>query len=198
MVKRIKSVSVGQEYISALGLRAVRRKSDFEKQYKKLIKTSDAETVERLFDMIDYRADHDYTIEDDNQFYKLKNTSLELSIALTGMYDYDILVEACNWIDRHKECFGKTILDVGCDCGIISCFIAKILPDSHIFSIDRCAEAVNNAKQLAEKQDISNIEFIHTDLASMENIQFDTVFSMRTLCMNEGYGQWSECEDSSV
>lgn len=80
--------------------------------------------------------------------------------------------------------FGETILDVGCDCGIMSCFLAKLLPGSHITAIDRTENAVKVARQLAETLQLHNISFVHADLAALGEQTYDTVFSMRTVHEN--------------
>ena len=33
--------------------------------------------------------------------------------------------------------FGKHILDIGCDNSIVSCFIARVLPEAEVTAIDR-------------------------------------------------------------
>ncbi len=86
------------------------------------------------------------------EFYDFKNSDPEISRALSEAYDGDIIRKACNYISSHKDYFGETILEVGCDCGIISCFLAKSFPDAEIVSIDRCAAAIKIAKDFAKKQ----------------------------------------------
>ena len=117
------------------------------------------------------------------EFYDFKNSDPELSRAISEAYDDDIIRKSCNYIDAHKHYFGKTILEVGCDCGIISCFLAKTFPDATIVSIDRCVAAIENAREFAKKQGIENVTFINCDLKDIEKT-FDTVFSMRTVHEN--------------
>lgn len=117
------------------------------------------------------------------EFYEFKNSDPEISKAFSEAYDGDIIRKACNYISNHKEYFGSTILEVGCDCGLISCFLAKTFPDSKIVSIDRCAAAIEIAKEFAKKQGVENIEFRSCDLKDVKDT-FDTVFSMRTVHEN--------------
>lgn len=117
------------------------------------------------------------------EFYDFKNSDPEISKAFSEAYDGDIIRKACNYIDSHKDYFGSTILEVGCDCGMISCFLAKTFPDAKIVSIDRCAAAIEIAKSFAKQQGLENIVFLCCELKNAEGV-FDTVFSMRTLLEN--------------
>lgn len=83
---------------------------------------------------------------DVQRLYDVKNGSYEKGITFSGAYDGDIYRKACNWIAQNQDVFGETILDVGCDCGIMSCFLAKLLPGSHITAIDRTENAVKVAR----------------------------------------------------
>ena len=115
--------------------------------------------------------------------YLLKNEDIDAALKFTGDVDGDIIRHVCNWILSHKQCFGKTILEVGCDIGLISCFLAKTFPESKIIAIDRFSEGVAIAKQLAEELELNNIEFKCIDANSI-NEKYDTVFSCRTLHEN--------------
>lgn len=127
-------------------------------------------------------------IEDALAFYACKNSSLQISTAFSGLYDGDLFRRACNWIQENITCFGRTILDVGCDDGIISCFLASSLPDCSILSIDRNATSAVVARQLADRLGLLNIEFIGEDIDSLSTgYKFDTVFSMRTIHENVDY-----------
>ncbi len=167
----------GLDYMIELGFKP---EKSFSKIKDRVYETTDKDVAERIMKAIDSRGDGK---GNNDSFYKQKNSTLKLSLAITGAFDADILKRACNWIVEHKDFFNKTILEVGCDCGVMSCFLARMFPDSHITSIDRCEEAISNAKELAAKLSISNITFLTCDLKDLSGT-YDTVFSMRTVHEN--------------
>lgn len=121
-----------------------------------------------------------------HEFYEFKNSDPEISRIFTEAYDSDILRRACNYIDAHKEYFGATILEVGCESGYMTGFLAKTFPEAKIISIDRSQAALEMAKKKIDALHIQNVEF---RLASLKEIteQFDTVFCMRTIQENLSY-----------
>ena len=120
------------------------------------------------------------------EFYEFKNSDPEISKSFSEAYDGEIIRKACNYIDSKKEYFGKTILEVGCESGYMTGFLAKTFPDSKIVSIDRSKNAVDIASHKIESLGITNVEL---RVASLEDVTgtFDTVFCMRTIQENLNY-----------
>ena len=178
IMKRDKKKEPGLQYMLSLRINPAKSMSGVEDQ---LARATDRKTAIDLLIEIGER----YTGGGDRKrdFYTLKNSTFELSFALSSAFDGNILRNACNWIYENKEEFGSTILEVGCDIGIMSCYLAETFPNAKIVSIDRCKEAIENAKKLAEKRNITNVEFLATDLESLSQ-NFDTVFSMRVMHEN--------------
>jgi ubiquinone/menaquinone biosynthesis C-methylase UbiE len=60
---------------------------------------------------------------------------------------------------------GLRVLDIGCGTGDVS-FLARSLvgPDGAVIGVDRSADAIAVARQRAQKAQLSNVEFIATDL----------------------------------
>ena len=169
-----KEKDMGLRYLMELGIRPARDKKGMYTQLKKQLGQREAD---RLMEQV-------WQESDVQRLYDVKNESYEKGITFSGAYDGDIYRKACNWIARNQDVFGETILDVGCDCGIMSCFLAKLLPGSHITAIDRTENAVKVARQLAETLQLHNISFVHADLAALGEQTYDTVFSMRTVHEN--------------
>lgn len=173
-----RKTDAGLEYMIELGFNPAKSDGGVEDQLREV---SDKMTARKIMDVISNRTDGN---EDNNaSFYPLKNQSYEISMALSSAYDGDILRKACNWVVKNKDYFGDEILEIGCDCGIMSCFLAKMFPTSKIMSIDRCQEGIENAKILAKKIGVDNVEFLCADVADIAG-QYDTVFSMRTVHEN--------------
>ena len=72
----------------------------------------------------------------------------------------------------------KKILDVGCDCGIVTCFLARCCPDAEVIGIDRSANAVARARELAEKLGVTNVRFERSTLKDVRET-YDVVFCSR-------------------
>lgn len=118
------------------------------------------------------------------EFYEMKNESLDKALLFNGGYQGDNYRQICNWIVDNHDVFGKEILDAGCECGVISCFLGMAFPESHITAVDRSPNAIKAAKELAERLDVHNITFINADIKKLHGQKFDTVFAMRLLQEN--------------
>lgn len=72
---------------------------------------------------------------------------------------------------------GKKVLDAGCGSGRYSCALAK-MGASHVIGMDYGVDGLKKAKELALKNNISNIEFIHASVLNMpfKDNEFDFVF----------------------
>lgn len=171
------SVDPGLEYMISIGFRPAKTWGAVETA---LANASDRKTALRFLKTIDERASGK---RDEIGFYSMKNENYNLSLALTSAFDADILRKACNWIVDNKDLFGSTILEVGCDCGVMTVFLAKAFPEAKIVAIDRCKEAIVNAKRFANLQGVNNVEFLECDLKDLQG-QYDTIFSMRTVHEN--------------
>ncbi|NLV51272.1 MAG: methyltransferase domain-containing protein [Clostridiales bacterium] len=183
MAKRNESVEPGLSYLQELGLKYASTK---ETVIRKLSAVIGRDQAYRILKEIDRRAEKGADSLTDRSFYEMKNRDYAASINLTGLIDGDIIRKACNWIAGNKSLFGKEVLDIGCDCGIVSCFLARALPDSQITAIDRCKEAISVAGQLADRLKLNNITFVASAAEEMPSRKFNTVFSMRTLGENSG------------
>ena len=176
MGKKHKSMDAGTAYIQELGFRAEKsRNFAYDKLRSVTDKTSANNLINILMDKCERKNNYSQT-----ELYIAKNASLELSLKLSSTYRADIYCKICNWIVNHKNLFGSCILDLGCDCGIMTCFLARQFPQSHIIGIDIIPNAIENAKQLAVQLNVNNVEFICVDAFSF-NKPVDTVFSMLTM-----------------
>ena len=117
-------------------------------------------------------------VKDEVEFYDFKNQSLEMSLAISEVFDSDYIRNICNWISDNRGLFGKRILDVGCDCGLITCFVAEYFPEAEVVGIDRSSKAVECAKELSKRLALRNVTFLHID-ANSYNETYDTVIYSR-------------------
>ena len=181
------------EYMLQLGITPAKSASGAREQIRRVM---DVDALTRLLES-------DEADRDPGAFYRFKNQTLEAGLTFSGAFSGEILRKMCAEADAHPECFipkaeisetsGPKILEVGCDCGILSCFLAKRFPEAEVLGLDRCSESIAAAKELAERLKLTNVRFIAGtpgDLTAQSEVPgnlhpgFDTVVSLRTMHEN--------------
>ncbi|MGN0534298.1 MAG: methyltransferase domain-containing protein [Eubacterium sp.] len=114
-------------------------------------------------------------------FYELKNQSLSGSLVISAAFDLGIFKRIGNLIVDNKDYFNGTVLDVGCDCGIVTCFMAKQYPQCKIVGVDVNAAAIENARALAQRLELNNVEFVCGDIYEAGECDYSVVTSFRCL-----------------
>lgn len=117
------------------------------------------------------------------EFYELKNQNLDISTIITEHYDNEIIRQFCNYLYDNKEYIRGEVLDIGCESGFMTAFLAMYFPDIHITAIDRSERAIAVARERLEKLGITNVQFRVAEINDIDE-QYDTVISMRTLAEN--------------
>jgi len=112
--------------------------------------------------------------------YAIKNKNYDQALYLGGAFHGDILESICDWIYKNQHLFGDSILEVGCDTGVITSFLGKLFPEKKIVAIDRDPHAVEFSKKTCEKLGVGNVEFLCLDLMDMKET-FDTVLLSRVV-----------------
>ncbi len=174
-MKKVKDL--GLEHLMQLNISAAR---DQRGVYNALTRKYGQEKAKEITDGIFETSEK----EGLDAMYAKINADYDVAMLFNGSIDGDIVRKICNWINDHQSDFGETILEVGCDCGFVTTFLAKIFPEKKITAIDRCAEAIAVAKKNADKMGLTNIEFIHGDVKDLDGRTFDTVLSMRVMQEN--------------
>ena len=181
------------EYMLQLGITPAKSASGAREQIRHVM---DVDALTRLLES-------DEADRDPGAFYRFKNRTLDAGLTFSGAFSGEILRKMCAEADAHPECFipkaeisetgGPKILEVGCDCGILSCFLAKRFPEAEVLGLDRCSESIAAAKELAERLKLTNVRFIAGtpgDLTAQSEVPgnlhpgFDTVVSLRTIHEN--------------
>lgn len=125
-----------------------------------------------------YKTDKEYTTEvatflnsralgqnsDNDSFYRLKNKILAGSLCVSAAFDSGVFRHIGNMLVDNSDLLCGTVLDIGCDCGIVTCFMASENPDTKFIGVDKNELAVNNAKELAETLRLKNVEFVTADV----------------------------------
>lgn len=163
------------DFLKELGFRPSKSAEEFQKQLR--AKLGEARAKE-TFEWIVRRGQGELK---DAEFYPYKNGSFDVSMALSGLYDSPFVRQICESLAANQAVFGKRILEVGCDNGVIACFIARLCLDSQVVGIDLYEESIAVARQLAQNLGIQNVEFKVCDVTKGMDESFDTVVSNRML-----------------
>lgn len=77
--------------------------------------------------------------------------------------NFKTAIEKKEYID-YAELFGNSnpvVLEVGCGKGKFACEYAKLHPEINILAMEKCANVIVMACELAEKEGLTNIRFLH-------------------------------------
>lgn len=119
---------------------------------------------------------------DNSHFYELKNRSLDGSIYVSAAFDGGVFRHIGNLTIDNAELFGGSVLDLCCDCGIVTCFMARQFPETQFMGIDINEGAIENAKALAERLGVTNADFVCANVFELDlGRKFDCVTSFRSL-----------------
>lgn len=166
-----------KEYWESFGISFTPYWEDVKKTVSKIAGKSFAEKMDSLI------TERSKGKMQNSLFYSQKNSDYLGSVAFGIAYDGSLLTNVSQWLINHSEIIKGRVLDVGCENGLLSCFIAYAFPDTVVLGVDTCKEAIANAKLLAEKMKLTNLHFQEEALNDVEE-EFDTVFSLRVLHEN--------------
>ncbi len=79
-------------------------------------------------------------------------------------------IEKKEYIDT-EELFGNSnpvVLEVGCGKGGFACELAKRNPDVNVLALEKCANVVVIAAENAEKNNLTNLKFLHVGAEYLE------------------------------
>jgi 2-polyprenyl-3-methyl-5-hydroxy-6-metoxy-1,4-benzoquinol methylase len=88
---------------------------------------------------------------DERNLYCLKNRSFELSMDFSR-YSVDLYRRFFEWFLQNISLDPVSILDLGCDNGIVTCFLALAYPNAKVIGIDTCENGIKCSEQLRSKQ----------------------------------------------
>jgi len=109
--------------------------------------------------------------------YSIKNSNLEFSLALTSQYYGNYYKKLFKLLANYNLNKPKKILDLGCESGILSCYLAVLFPESQIHGIDIISENINIAKKIADKFAIRNVVFSKSNVLDIIENNYDLILS---------------------
>ena len=163
-------------YFQTLGLRPAKSIDNFWRDLKRKYPKS---MIGELENIVESRADGNQ----ETDLYEFKNQSLPLSLDFST-WSLDLYRRFLEWFIAANIETPTNVLDIGCDNGIITCFLAKYHPDSEFLGIDISANSIKVARELAAKLELKNITFECMNAFEVQNIYsnyFDMVISVRSL-----------------
>ncbi|MCU9612795.1 class I SAM-dependent methyltransferase [Caldibacillus lycopersici] len=120
-----------------------------------------------------------------DSIYELKNRTLSLSIDFSSA-TADFTKGFLEWfIEFPLPVSPKKILEIGCDNGITTCFLALLFPEAAIIGIDQSKNGILCAQQLANLLGLTNITFVAEDFLAYSKhsciCDFDLIISLKTM-----------------
>ena len=173
------------EYLKELDIKPSKRASQLE---DKLIIELGKERASDIISAINERGrmERRGLKPDDETFYRVKHQDMKVSLAISGAFDGDIIRRILEWLDDSTVEFGKDVLDIGCENGLMTCYLAMKHPESQFLGIDRSKEAIARANEIKDRLNIANIRFEVQDAREI-NDTFDTVICSRNIHENLEY-----------
>ena len=169
------------EFFEKLGLIEEKDRDEF---FKKIDEKHKVNLTQDLDLAVALRKD-----KGNGKIYTVKNKDLETTMDFAGYY-YDLYRQLFAWLIDFKNSYdknldGKKILDLGCDNGITTCFIAKLYPNSEIIGVDKCKKGIKCAEEIAKKLGVENVKFEVVDAKKVDKFfkeeKFDLVLSNRSM-----------------
>lgn len=158
-----------ESYLRSVGIRGYQPRKVFWERLRK----KHGPIAKKVGDAISAREEgHDVDV------YSLKNNTLSLSIDVTSQYHSQMYQKFLSWFLRRKFPKPKSLLDVGCDNGILTCFYARLYPEAEVVGIDKCEQGIACACQLASMLDLANVRFEVRDLLNQEEAFPDQSFNL--------------------
>lgn len=111
--------------------------------------------------------------------YPLKNVSIDFANAVASQFDRNKLQSVAQWLIQNiKGIDGCDILEIGCDNGILLCFLARSFPEVKFVGIDSNEQAILLATQRAKFLNLNNVIFKKASIADSSFVDFDTKFDL--------------------
>ncbi len=91
--------------------------------------------------------------------YSLKNTSLEFSLLAGACMRGEVQRCAMEALAA-SSLSPPSVLDIGCDNGLLTCFCALLWPSAEVVGVDPCKAAIDCAQELAGLLGLQNVKFV--------------------------------------
>lgn len=169
-------------YLRALGIPVLESEAAFDKHTAKLHKQHGA-AWERVGEIINARASGDLSAD----IYTAKNANLDLSLGVqalaVGVYR-GLLSQIRGFTPAPNA-----ILDVGCENGVVACYLALLYPNARVVGVGHSVPAIDRARELARVLGIKSANFYVGTAANIDGLggrDFDIAFAL-TVYQDAGF-----------
>lgn len=118
-----------------------------------------AERISEALDDAIEEVDPATTRQKTQRVYDLKNSDLGLALDVTGHFRGVLLRSVMRWFERWDAPAPERILDLGCDIGILTCFVAELFPNAEVTGVDSSRVSVRRATEIASRTGTHNVTF---------------------------------------
>lgn len=91
--------------------------------------------------------------------YEVKNASFDLSLLIGAAFRGAVHRAILQWV-AERDYAPSTVLDIGCDNGITTCFYALLWPNAKVTGIEITEDGIARAHELAQLLGLSNVSFV--------------------------------------
>ena len=91
--------------------------------------------------------------------YALKNQGLQFSLLVTAAERGELHAKAFSTVENIAEPI-SSILDVGCENGLLTCLWALRWPNAQVIGLDPSGPALDRARELASRLKLKNVRFV--------------------------------------
>lgn len=176
-----------KEYLSQAGIRRIHGldtalleafgQEEGEKHIEKL-----TELYDRSEERLVYGSKDTPYIRRQEELVDYLNQSLQMSLLAASFYDRVFFRKVMEYLLKFDSFWAGDILDIGCGNGILTCFLARLHPDSFVTGLDLSQNAVAVAEELARRLQAVNVSFACPQASKQK--EYDTLFSCRTVHEN--------------
>lgn len=169
-------------YLRALGIPLLESQAAFDRHCAKLHKQHGI-AWERVGEIVNARANGDLSAD----IYTAKNANLDLSLGVqalaVGVYR-GLLSQI-----RSFTPVPNAILDLGCENGVVACYLALLYPNARVVGVDPSVPAIDRARDLARILGIKSASFHVGTAANVGELgvkDFDIAFAL-TVYQDAGF-----------
>ena len=152
-----------------------------QEEYVKTLESKFGTAGREFLDAIDRGSAGSVYSETMKQLYELKNSHWPMSAYISAHCNSQAYGAFLNWLYKTLNQPPADVLDLGCDCGLLSLAIAKLYPAANVVGIDYVGSAISAANALHKHYEVKNVEFGHHDLTKagqpISKSRFDLVLA---------------------
>jgi SAM-dependent methyltransferase len=144
-----------EKYFARIGVGLPKSEAVFVKKGRKRF----GQTFDQIIRVI---ADRSNGVAVENP-YEIKNSSLDLSLYVGEYFSSAIWRAFAQWLIHEELPTVQSVLDLGCENGVLTCLLASMWPASTVVGVDCSEAAIGAARELAARLKLENVTFEKID-----------------------------------